>query len=370
MSDIEDDSIFDSNCLSIDSSENEYDQNLDDSILTEISDRVNNISLDSSENEYDQNLDDSILTEISDRTISIQINGQSVSNAHNAADLIHEFLLRLFQFKLTGRTLQLVGSRESITVWLTLKELLQTNFSDQRTETCLTQDLMQMRPEKNETAYKFGIRYSDSSENEDTVQNLHEQATDGLNEAVVLEVVNGTPYDFYCSLIDNKIIDNIVDQTNLYATQCLTSEADIPKISRWHKWQPTDNTDIRRFIGLIGYIGLVKMPSMENYWSSSLLYRNDVARNTMSRNRFQLLLQALHFDDNEMCPPNDRLHKIQSGNSKIYTWEEEDVDENRKSEWIQAAADRGRFHRRIKQTEDIIGPVLTYSHRKGIYRAI
>ncbi|KAI4464043.1 piggybac transposable element-derived protein 4 [Holotrichia oblita] len=178
---------------------------------------------------------------------------------------------------------------------------------------------------------------SDSSENEDTVQNLHEQATDGewsvplgrqqqfdfaaisgLNEAVLLELVNGTPYDFYCSLIDNKIIDNIVDQTNLYATQCLTSEADIPKTPRWHKWQPSDNTKIRRFIGLIGYMdlvkiymGLVKMPSIENYWSSSLLYRNDVATNTMSRNRFQLLLQALHFDDNEMCPPNDRLHKIQ-----------------------------------------------------------
>ncbi|KAK9738358.1 Integrase zinc binding domain [Popillia japonica] len=72
-------------------------------------------------------------------------------NAHNAADPINEFLLRLFQSKLTGRALQLVGSRESITAWLTLKELLQTNFSDQRTETCLTQDLMQMRPEKNET---------------------------------------------------------------------------------------------------------------------------------------------------------------------------------------------------------------------------
>ncbi|KAK9681267.1 Transposase IS4 [Popillia japonica] len=162
---------------------------------------------------------------------------------------------------------------------------------------------------------------SDCSENEDTVQNLHEQATDGewsvplgrqqqfdfaaisgLNEAVLLELVNGTPYDFYCSLIDNKIIDNIVDQTNLYGTQCLTSKADIPKTSRWHKWQPTDNIEIRRFIGLIGYMGLVKMPSIENYWSSSLLYRNGVARNTMSRNRFQLLLHALHFDDNEMGP--------------------------------------------------------------------
>ncbi|KAK9680937.1 hypothetical protein QE152_g38694 [Popillia japonica] len=173
MSDTEYDSIFDSNCLSIDSSENEYDQNLDDSILTEISDRVNNISLNViniSENmaltvrDITKNHVEIIpIYEGDPNTLSMYISAceyliTTFGNAHNAADPINEFLLRLFQSKLTGRALQLVGSRESITAWLTLKELLQTNFSDQRTETCLTQDLMQMRPEKNETAYNVGIR--------------------------------------------------------------------------------------------------------------------------------------------------------------------------------------------------------------------
>lgn len=66
--------------------------------------------------------------------------------------------MRVFHSKLTGRALQLVGSRENVTGWIPLKEMLQLNFCDQRSERCLVQDLMTMRPEKGETAYNFGIR--------------------------------------------------------------------------------------------------------------------------------------------------------------------------------------------------------------------
>lgn len=101
-----------------------------------------------------------------------------------------------------------------------------------------------------------------------------------------------------------------MEQTNLYATQCLINRDDIPKFSRVHKWEPTTNIEIKKFLGHIGYMGLVKMPAIKNYWSKSPLYNNDVARKNMSGNRLQILLQMLHFDDNTVCRPGDRLHKI------------------------------------------------------------
>lgn len=71
---------------------------------------------------------------------------------------INEYLLRLFQSKLSGKALQLVGSRETLTDWTELKELLELNFCDQRSENCLLQDLMQLRPDRGESAYNFGLR--------------------------------------------------------------------------------------------------------------------------------------------------------------------------------------------------------------------
>ncbi|GJQ68183.1 hypothetical protein Trydic_g16828 [Trypoxylus dichotomus] len=83
---------------------------------------------------------------------------RTFGNVRDPTDNVNGFFLRIFQSKLTGRALQLVGSREVIDSWCNLKCLLQQNLCDQRSEHCLVQDLMQMRPEKWETVYNFGIR--------------------------------------------------------------------------------------------------------------------------------------------------------------------------------------------------------------------
>ncbi|KAG8236241.1 hypothetical protein J437_LFUL010994 [Ladona fulva] len=63
-------------------------------------------------------------------------------------------------------------------------------------------------------------------------------------------------------------------------------------------------------------MGLVNMQRIAHYWSTKSVYRNDIAQ-AMSRNRFQLLLQMLHFYNNEEALENDRLHKIQPLLDKI-----------------------------------------------------
>nr|CAH7733284.1 unnamed protein product [Callosobruchus chinensis] len=44
-------------------------------------------------------------------------------------------------------------------------------------------------------------------------------------------------------------------------------------------------------------MGIVQMNSLRDYWSTKWMFKNDVARNIMSRNRFELLLKMLHFSD-------------------------------------------------------------------------
>jgi hypothetical protein len=58
-------------------------------------------------------------------------------------------------------------------------------------------------------------------------------------------------------------------------------------------------------------MGLVQMPKVDYYWSKSRLYGSEVIQNTMSRDKFELLLKLYHFSNNEKkYADQDRLFKL------------------------------------------------------------
>lgn len=57
-------------------------------------------------------------------------------------------------------------------------------------------------------------------------------------------------------------------------------------------------------------MGLVKLPKVNEYWSKDLMFGQQFAKSVMTRNRFELLLRALHFMNNEEANRSDRLNKI------------------------------------------------------------
>ncbi len=58
-------------------------------------------------------------------------------------------------------------------------------------------------------------------------------------------------------------------------------------------------------------MGLIQMPKLKYYWSSSQLYGSEIIRNAMSRERFELLLKFWHFSNNDNKNSNqDRLFKL------------------------------------------------------------
>ncbi|XP_015177623.1 PREDICTED: piggyBac transposable element-derived protein 4-like [Polistes dominula] len=77
-----------------------------------------------------------------------------------------------------------------------------------------------------------------------------------------------------------------------------------------HSWKKTNSEEMKKFLGLILWMGFVKTNPISNYWSKNPLYNFVLPRNIMSRNKFKLLLSNFHFADKISTAPEDRLKKI------------------------------------------------------------
>lgn len=86
-------------------------------------------------------------------------------------------------------------------------------------------------------------------------------------------------------------------------------DGDTTPQSRLHDWNSVSEAEIKTFCGLVLWMGLVKLPSIRDYWSRQSIY--DVRFGKSSRNRFKLILRMIHFSYNQECPKRDRLYKIQ-----------------------------------------------------------
>ena len=53
-----------------------------------------------------------------------------------------------------------------------------------------------------------------------------------------------------------------------------------------------------------------KLPSIEDYWSTDRCIGNEKFQNTMTRTRFQQILQNLHFNDNHNTDKTDKTFKM------------------------------------------------------------
>lgn len=146
-----------------------------------------------------------------------------------------------------------------------------------------------------------------------TAKHLKQFTYSAVNTGVIAtefeELSEKTPYDFFKYFVTDEIISYMVEETNRYAFQTIPKENFASK-SRLKQWKDVDCLEMEKFLGILLWMGLNKMPKITDYWSKSPLYKNEV-KNVMSRNRFELLLRMWHFSDNEKCPANDRLFKIQ-----------------------------------------------------------
>uniref|UniRef100_A0A8C4T5A9 RRM domain-containing protein n=1 Tax=Erpetoichthys calabaricus TaxID=27687 RepID=A0A8C4T5A9_ERPCA len=89
----------------------------------------------------------------------------------------------------------------------------------------------------------------------------------------------------------------------------------LPPHSRVRAWFDTDENEMKKFIGILMLMGIIRKLDIEMYWSTDPMYATPIFAAVMTRNRFSLLLKFFHLNDNRNEPdkkdPNrDRLFKL------------------------------------------------------------
>ncbi|XP_057292564.1 piggyBac transposable element-derived protein 4-like [Hydractinia symbiolongicarpus] len=117
------------------------------------------------------------------------------------------------------------------------------------------------------------------------------------------------PLLFFNLFINDELLQEIVDRSNAYADRVINSSRPLRRNSILKTWNNVTLEEMRQFLGLIFHIGLVAMPSYRCYCSTDRLYKNELFKSKMSRNRFQSIMRFLNFGE-EPSFQNDRLSKV------------------------------------------------------------
>ena len=99
-------------------------------------------------------------------------------------------------------------------------------------------------------------------------------------------------------MFSDDLLDEIVYQTNLYARQ--------QNVNTTFK---LEKHELMVFIGIVLYMGVNTLPSIEDYWGTYTRVAQVV--DSMSSKRFRLIRSLLHFNNNEnLLGSSDRFFKI------------------------------------------------------------
>ena len=69
---------------------------------------------------------------------------------------------------------------------------------------------------------------------------------------------------------------------------------------------------MKAFLRVNFIMGINKLPSLEDYWSTDKCIRNEKIQNIMKRKRFQSILQNLDFSNNNNDDQTDKSYKIRT----------------------------------------------------------
>ena len=90
----------------------------------------------------------------------------------------------------------------------------------------------------------------------------------------------------------------IATQRNLYAEQFMEGKT-FNQSSRFLKWTPVTINEIKVYIALVLYRGVIWKPSYEFYYMTDPIFSTPMMSRVMSYNRFHLIDKFLHFVDNK-----------------------------------------------------------------------
>ena len=93
---------------------------------------------------------------------------------------------------------------------------------------------------------------------------------------------------FFQLFLTSDILDIIVLETNLRAAQLIASQIRTTPHARINNWSDTNADEMRVFIALLLYQGIIQKPTLDSYWTTRLLLSTPYVRFIMTRDRFEL----------------------------------------------------------------------------------
>ena len=122
------------------------------------------------------------------------------------------------------------------------------------------------------------------------------------------EIREGTVFD---QMFTDEIWNLMVTETNRYHDQQAASEPNKHK----RKWRPVTKEEMQAFIGIIIYMGIVKLPRITMYWSMDNLVHQESVSSVMTQTRFFQIWRYFHVADNARALPRedpnfDKIYRV------------------------------------------------------------
>lgn len=116
-------------------------------------------------------------------------------------------------------------------------------------------------------------------------------------------------YQYFTQLINDDVMAFIATETNRNARRKFHDTL-IDSGDAFFQWKDTYAEEMRRFFGLIMYMGLVIYPSIDDYWSQDVIFKNDFCRSVMQPLRFKILLRYMSFGDDNDEKEKSKFSKV------------------------------------------------------------
>ena len=136
--------------------------------------------------------------------------------------------------------------------------------------------------------------------------------------------LDSEPVEYFYQLIPEAFFDTLAEQTNLYASQ--KQESRRAKGLRDLKWTDCSADEMKAYLAIHIFMGIVKLPNYRLYWSSDCDFNQSFVSNLMPRNRYEQLASNFHLNDSTHNVPyghedHDQLHKVRPIISMVQdTW--------------------------------------------------
>lgn len=130
-----------------------------------------------------------------------------------------------------------------------------------------------------------------------------------VGPANILPAESSAKY-FVCLLVDDRMLNYIVRETNKYAKQKLEDSGKDSSLR-----VPVNLAELKAFLGLFIATSFHSQPSLKDYWSSDWILGMPAFTKVMTRKRFLDLFYNMHVNDNSTMPAAgsddfDKLCKI------------------------------------------------------------